>query len=563
MELVRRKLMSNKRGALRWKPALAVSCSLIFLVVAIVVYVSEVREMSAIQKELPDASGSESASRAVVEAVDSLKRRLTVFSDPDQILSELAMTYHSNRMFIEANKVYSILSDRQPENARWPYLMADVSQSMMDFESYEAALKLYGGLALDYGAGALALGNSELRQGNYSAAMSHFERAIELEPLARPAYDSLYRAKRMKGEKTATTVPKEGNLLEKMPDPWLDEIYLFSFSIDQLLVRVDSAVTRGDFDLGLALLDRALAINPDEWKVHIMRVNVFSKLGELGKSLDSYRAAIRAGADEGAALGEISSILLGEGLANRLASLAEEAIERNPNVPELHRLHARALKDNGDFLRAESSLEIAVQLMPESSDIQKELGEVLWARAKYSAAAERFKMVASMSPLDIKSRTYLAQYYIERGNYSQAEVYVNEALALDAENVTLARLGAEYFVQYASSEARRGRWSEVERLLVRRAELTPLDFPASTLLVSALAGQGKRDEALLRLRELAEREPGKAEIFMTLGDLYLEKGNREDAKRAYRRALSASEGLSGYAELVKAASKRLAELNLQ
>ncbi len=549
----------NNIFSMNWIGRIAIGL-VCLLVLAFGVFWLKSSELSDVRASLPTTIEEGEAPAELVDAVESLRDGLSAFSEIESKLGELAMTYHSNRYYTEATEVYSLLIDREPEEPRWHYLLADVYQSEMDFESYGKTLDRLSEIGPEYAPTLLALGNREMRKGELELAAQFYREAITLEPSALPAYGALKRVGAM-GVKSSTLSPPEGlTLLEKTPDPWLDEVYGYSFDVGQLMVRADASVLRGDFTLGLMMLDRARSIAPNDWKVHVMRLNVFVKQGQVDQALSAYQAALASGADEGGALAEISGLLIAEGNASRVVSLAKEGIKRQPGNIDLYRLLARAYREIGELVLAEVNLRKALQIMPEAHDIEKELGILLWSRGKHSAAAAQFLKVVKHAPLDSVSRTYLAQYYVDRGEFSRAEPFVSEALRLDSSNKELLRLSGVFFVQYAREEAGRANWKEVVRLLERGAELSPLEFSFATLLVKALVGLERNHEAIELLRVIVREHPTRPEAFMTLADLLAQHNGAEEAIDCYRSAIEASRGRSAYEGLSEAAAVRLAQL---
>ncbi|MDQ8200644.1 tetratricopeptide repeat protein [Pelagicoccus enzymogenes] len=487
---------------------------------------------------------------------------MNLFSNRDALIVALAKTYHTNGYLEESEDLYS-LSNNNKASAELLYLLADVRQQKMDFEGYYAALLELEKTGVSYPPALLSLGVRAIRQRRFAEAHFYLERALALEPQSRPIRDAQSRLLQMTG-KAELDLVERGNdsLREKVPDPWLDRAYLFSFDLGQLLVKADASAQRGDLELAVEILDRAVAFGEDDWKAHVMRVNVFAKLGRVKDAVSSYQAAIRAGAHEGAALGELSSALLEQGQAMRLLELAEAALERVPDSADLQRLRSLAFREMGNLPRAEASLKRALQLMPESLEIARDLAVLLWERGKRSEAASYFTRLSRQSPLDVQSRTYLAQYYIENGQLEQAESFVTEALEIDSSNARLAELAKGYFIQYSYLEASAGDWVEVERLLELAKGLGPLTLDELKLQARAFRGMGKLEKAIALLRELAANYGDKPEVLMTLAELLEEQGRIEEAVEHYQAAVLRSGQFSAYAALRNAARARLAALSM-
>lgn len=538
-----------------------VALGLVFLS-ALAVYFAMWLPRATLRDSLLARLESSGASGRVADEAERLIRRMNLFSNRDALIVALAKTYHTNGYLEEAEVLYSLSNDNKV-SAELLYLLADVRQQKMDFEGYYAALLELEKTGVSYPPALLSLGVRAIRQRRFEEAHSYLERARALEPLARPIRDAQSRLLQMTGQPELDLVERgNDSLREKVPDPWLDRAYLFSFDLGQLLVKADASAQRGDLELAVEILDRSVAFGEDDWKAHVMRVNVFAKLGRVEEAVSSYQAAIRAGAHEGAALGELSSALLEQGQAMRLLELAEAALERVPDSADLQRLRSLAFREMGNLPRAEASLKRALQLMPESQEIARDLAALLWERGKRSEAASYFTRLSRQSPLDVQSRTYLAQYYIENGQLKQAESFVTEALEIDSSNARLAELVKGYFIQYSYSEASAGDWLEVERLLELAKGLGPLSVDELKLQARAFRGMGKLEKAIALLRELAANYGGKPEVLITLAELLEEQGRIEEAVEHYQAAVLRSGQSSAYDALRNAARARLAALSM-
>lgn len=549
-------MMSRSRS----KVVILALASLLTLLVA-AGYVWKRGQRLELLERLPSAVELDSGQALLIETIQSLRDDLPLFGDPSDTLASIAKTYHTNGWHGEAEQVYSMIWDRTSD-LKSLYLLADSRQLRMDFPGYFEALSELERNGSDYPPALLALGSQELRKRNFDEAQRLLLQAFQREANARPVVDALKRLERLSGSEavSAALMAVPDSLVDKIPDPWLDEIYVHSFDVGQLIVRADSSALREDFELGLQLLERAAKLDPSDWKVHVMRVNLLGKMARIEEAVNSYRLAVRHGAHEAAALGELSSILRQGGDYERLLELADRAIERSPDFAELYQIRAQAFRGLNSLPRAEANLQRALRMMPESVEIKRDLAELLWDRGKFSLAVNYFLQIARRLPLDTKSRTYLAQYYIEQNRLGQAEPFVREAIALDSNNAELKRLARGYFIQFSQLSASRGNWGDVERLLRSAEEISELSLVESKLLAQALSSGGKASEAIEVLQSLAKGAGQLPEIHISLAGLLEQEGRSGEAAQNYRQAISLSQGRAAYDRLREAALARLAVL---
>jgi len=97
----------------------------------------------------------------------------------------------------------------------------------------------------------------------------------------------------------------------------------------------------------------------------------------------------------------------------------------------------------------------------------------------------------------------------------------------------------EPYFDLATAQLREKRYDAVEKtaqLILARVPDQPL---ATELLGLARGAEGKRDDAIELLRKAAKLDPGRVETQYNLGLQYAARGDREEASKAFQRALAA------------------------
>jgi len=166
-------------------------------------------------------------------------------------------------------------------------------------------------------------------------------------------------------------------------------------------------------------------------------------------------------------------------------------------------------------------------------------GQALYRAKKYDSAAKFFSRYLRAAPKDRRIRELLAQIYwqIGDGRRAFAELsIVNRRAAPEASRCYRLGLLADQL----------GKKDEAVVFLRQAVELKPKSLLYRIELAKSLAKQKHYDEAEAQWREALDRLPAQdlyaAVIYAELGDVLRLKGDIEKAKEAYRRGLEIEPG---------------------
>lgn len=146
-------------------------------------------------------------------------------------------------------------------------------------------------------------------------------------------------------------------------------------------------------------------------------------------------------------------------------------------------------------------------------------------------AAEGFLKDLAFNPDNTYSYMTLGVIYDRKGDFEKAIEMHNAALELDPSNETVYNnLATTYF----NSDRPKAAIETYKRAL----EIAPDSANIKNNLAWVYANEGVRlDEGITMIKELIEKEPGKAKYIETLSELYYRKGMYDDALREIRKAI--------------------------
>lgn len=131
-----------------------------------------------IVETLPEAPSLMGWPPELVERLDAAYDGLLDKERQRGALAELALLYHANGFLAQANACYLGLQVMEPQEARWPYLMAVAREDYGDQALVVEDLARANMLDPGYGLVALKLGEAYLRLGNGAEARRYFERYL-------------------------------------------------------------------------------------------------------------------------------------------------------------------------------------------------------------------------------------------------------------------------------------------------------------------------------------------------------------------------------------------------
>jgi tetratricopeptide (TPR) repeat protein len=252
------------------------------------------------------------------------------------------------------------------------------------------------------------------------------------------------------------------------PDNW-ETLYLSS-----VLETQD-----GDFKQARVHLERSVALNPNDPKSQMALGNVLAKFQDLQGAREHFEKAIalavpdpevhydlakvlqsmgdreqaqehlriyqqlkKAQADrtEAAGKAEVGDEAMAAGDPVKAAALYRAALATNPNEPLLSYKLARALDKSNDLVNEKVALQRAIQLNPNLSEAQNQMG-YLAARGGDAGAAETyFRAAIQASPSYVSAWINLAATLASETKWPDALDAVDRALAIDPSNAEARQL---------------------------------------------------------------------------------------------------------------------------
>lgn len=443
-------------------------------------------------------------------------------------------------------------------------------------EAYREIIKEFPESAYaHYQLASLLLGTDEIDE-----RIGHLEKAIELDPQLKDAYDLLGLAYRIKGDNDKAIAiyrkgvenvkdnlsfyanlagaygelrrPEEAEkvLLEacerhsSSPDAWfkLVEFYVGSRqpekadqAIERALKETRNSLTflrsvwslylRWDEEKALALLNRMLELYPQSPQMWLQLVHYYLTHGQKDKATEATRKAtghLRFDEDFFTSLAMV--YVNGGDLLGAISVLTEATTYHSQSV-EVWRALAHLYAQKGDRQKSRECYEQILSL--EAGRVQE---RVLLARSyvadkDYQRAIEEFQKAIQLHPGDIRLKADLANTYLAAGDFDKGEKVYLDLIKQRPDNSDITLLLANYYYKA-------GRTEQMQET-IEGAVQSETD-PAKQARIYSIMGQaaiekGDMAAAIQLLQEAAKRQPDDSLHAYALARAYLISGDREKA----------------------------------
>jgi tetratricopeptide (TPR) repeat protein len=231
----------------------------------------------------------------------------------------------------------------------------------------------------------------------------------------------------------------------------------------------------------------------------------------------------------------------GEGSGAALAAL-QRAAELAPEDAEVQRHLGDLLFARGDREGSAAAYRRGLELAPENGALALRLGEVLLADGQGEAAVESFRQAAALQPEELTPRLRLARALARQGKGDEAVAEFEALLAEPSEDLSAQ---GRLRVDYGNLLADLGRNEEALAAYRRALELDPQLAVAHYNLGLAQLALGQGDEAMGSFRQALALQPDYPEAHTNLGVVLAGRGELEEALEHYREAVALRPGDGG------------------
>jgi len=210
-------------------------------------------------------------------------------------------------------------------------------------------------------------------------------------------------------------------------------------------------------------------------------------------------------------------------------AVSGHAMSLDDKLSTAHVASGLVLEDSGDLQGAVRALEEAKSLDPANEEVRNLLSVAYDQAGKLLEAETSLKEAVNRSPANWVCYNDLAAFYYRHQQYALAEPLFRAATELAPGNPkAFYNLGGVYAVQ--------GKNKEAEAILLQAIAIKPAAGAYSNL-GTVLRSEGRYADSAAMLEKAVELVPNDYRLWQNLGNAYVLADNREQADKAYHRAV--------------------------
>ena len=287
---------------------------------------------------------------------------------------------------------------------------------------------------------------------------------------------------------------------------------------------------------GAEAMARAVALAPDDDRLHLARGQLLAKLGQTEAALAEYALAVRLGPRAFAARAGLGRLLLETGRTEEAVMELRAAVGLQPGSAEAHNNLANALVRAGRPNEALPEYEAALRFDPGAADVSVNLAAALLAAGRPEEAIRRCEQVLARRRDVAAAQFVLGRARLALGQDGAALGPLREAARLDPGSAAMQAAAGELLV-------RLGRPDEGIRFLDTAVRLAPAAAPPRFVLGTALLRAGRTAEAEAHLARLVALFPESAAAHNNHGIALAQLGRLPEARAEFLAALRADPDL--------------------
>lgn len=356
---------------------------------------------------------------------------------PDQsALADFAQLCHANGLLDSAAIAYRALIPLQPNEPRWPHLLAVILAGEGRLEDALPFLRRTTELAPDHVIAWLVLGDALLKSNHLDEATSAYSAALEREPKNVYALLGLARcdlqaerwtAARSRLQQAVTQQPgfasaqsllatvferlgnsegaaaararsqRDGHYPEP-PDAWQEALNDFCYDPYALLVAASAHAAEGRPERSLALVKKALTLAPNDARLHRKLGNTLMQLGDPAGAREALEAAIALAPSNDAIQLNLIALLRRSNDQTALANVVKNALDHCPTSAGIHYEAGILARDGGNFEEAARHFEVTWKNQPDQPALGVALADMRFRAEQREAGFTVLQQVLASFP---------------------------------------------------------------------------------------------------------------------------------------------------------------------
>lgn len=485
-----------------------------------------------------------------------------------QGLEQLGRLFHANAFLSQARSCWMGLLAVQPDDARWPYFIADLSR--LEGNESEMVPWVEHSLQLDpeYGPAWLKLGNLYFAAGDLDRARESYERRLEWLPGDPYAEVSLARIELQQGNSSAamqrlqqlmsseSTLPTAHYLLERLlrkrgdieaadrqqwlgtaagrfreaADPRVDELSQWCYDVEHLLMlgSIDYQTEHGD--KGRALFERAMQLNPQHPEPYESMGRLYLDEGNPEEALKMLSKGASVPKVPASLYFRLSETYRQLNRAKDALHAAQTGLQKEPNDPDLLKSVGSSLDALGRYDEAIAAFESVMSDSIHAAEASLNIGLIHLHAGRKDEALLHLQKALELRPHYPQALAELGVLELDAWNLDEAEAHIRAFYDNYPGSSRARELMAQLGVRKSMQAARTGDLDAAEQFCLEGLEIHPDSPDLNSVLGLLYAQQERFEEAVIRLESARRVRPSDPRIVVNLAQIHARLGRFDQAR---------------------------------
>jgi tetratricopeptide (TPR) repeat protein len=300
--------------------------------------------------------------------------------------------------------------------------------------------------------------------------------------------------------------------------------------VDALNLRAVIACMNGRFAVGRQLLERLLALRPDNIQALTTLGDTFDALGDTQGTIDTFQRALKLAPRDARLHSRLGTALFDAGQSSEAEAAYRQSIALAGRIAQTHFNHGVVLHRLGRTEDAALAYRTVLSLDPHHVAAHLNLGNVLMDMYRVDDAVTSYRTAIALQPDGADGHSNLGLALLRQDQLPEAAACQLKALSCDPQHAGAhAGLGAVCRAQ--------GEYEDAIRLCELAIALKPDLAEASITLGTALLELDRAQEALAVYQRARELLPNDASIHCNLGVAFIKLKRLDEAAAACRAAI--------------------------
>jgi tetratricopeptide (TPR) repeat protein len=384
--------------------------------------------------------------------------RLQTWPPDHAALAEFSQLCHANGMLEPAMSGYQALTILEPNEARWPHLLASILAGYGRLDEALPLLHRTTTIAPDHLVGWLRLGDAlfkanattdaeaayqealkrapgnpyallglarcDLQLERWTAARSHLQQAVAGDPKFAGAQSLLASVFERLGNPEAAAVARarvanDGHYTDP-PDSWTDELPAYCHNPYTLLIAASAATADGTPAKALPPLQRALMLAPNDPRIHRQKAKTLSNLGDVAGARVALEKAVELSPDDENMQLDLIALLRAAKDQDALKKTVTVAVAACPASAALHFEAGLLAVDAGQLQTAEEHFRFTWKNRPEQPEAARELAKIYFRTQRNAEGVAVLEKLLALESHDVATHVLLVQHGLETGDQRTA-----------------------------------------------------------------------------------------------------------------------------------------------